>query len=42
MRPPEDEALLRDHDIVWDVVSGDLVGVIEALEELLPDAATND
>lgn len=31
-----------DHDIVWDVVSGDLVGVIEALEELLPDTATND
>ena len=28
-----------DHDIVWDVVSDDLAGVIGALEELLPDTA---
>ena len=26
-----------DHDIVWDVVSGDLVEIIEALESLLAD-----
>ena len=31
-----------DHDIVWDVVSDDLAGVIEALEELLPDTAPPD
>lgn len=27
-----------DHDIVWDVVSGDLVEIIPALEELLSEA----
>ena len=26
-----------DHDIVWDVVAGDLTAVIGALEELLAD-----
>ncbi len=31
-----------DHDIVWDVVSDDLAGVIDALEELLPDTALPD
>jgi hypothetical protein len=53
MRPPEDEALLRDmlahtrrlvhgyasvdHDIVWDVVAGDLAEVIGSLKELLSE-----
>ncbi len=31
-----------DHDIVWDVVSDDLAGVIQAPEELLQDMAPND
>lgn len=31
-----------DHDIVWDVVSGDLARVIDALEELLPSTVPPD
>jgi uncharacterized protein with HEPN domain len=31
-----------DHDIVWDVISGDLAEVIGALEDLLPDKPAPD
>ena len=31
-----------DHDIVWDVVSGDLAGIIAALEILLKDSQATE
>ena len=31
-----------DHDIVWDVVSGDLVEVIDSLEALLENSSAAD